>query len=239
MGQPKLLLPFGGEPLIGRVVKALLDGGAGSVIVVSPPADQPEGPPVAEAARRAGATVITPVKHASRDERIGRAGARRARPRRSAAGVLLTPGDSPALTPAIVRQVLGRWAGSPESIVIPVAGGKQTHPIVLPWDLALEIRSLPRIISASTPSCYAHPDRVVEIGIATPELAENLNTPEDLERWQARQKSTVIRAALRRRQGAGRQARGRGRDCRCPRPFATSARPSPSSTPRSLRSPRG
>ena len=45
MGQPKMLLPFGGQPLIGRVVRALLEGGAEPVIVVAPrpmrPRDRP------------------------------------------------------------------------------------------------------------------------------------------------------------------------------------------------------
>ena len=34
MGRPKLLLPFGGEPLIVRVVNALRQGGAAPVVVV-------------------------------------------------------------------------------------------------------------------------------------------------------------------------------------------------------------
>jgi len=190
LGQPKLLLPFGGEPIIGRVVKALLDGGAGSVIVVSPPADQPEGPLVAAAARQAGARVITPLKRPPEmRESVELALAELERDGPPPA-FLLTPGDSPALTPAIVRDVLGRWAASPSSMVVPVAGGKKTHPLVLPWDLALEIRSLPRPLGINS-LVYAHPDRVVEIGIANPELAENLNPPEDLERWRARQESVV------------------------------------------------
>src|SRR3954451_21574059 len=96
MGQPKLLLPFGGEPLIGRVVKALLDGGAGSVIVVSPPADQPEGPPVAEAAVRAGARVITPKRRPPEmRESVELALAELERERDGPPpAFLLTPGDS-------------------------------------------------------------------------------------------------------------------------------------------------
>ena len=122
-------------------------------------------------------------------------------------------------------------------MVVPVAGGKKTHPLVLPWDLALEILSLPRPLGINS-LVYAHPDRVVELEIATPELAENLNTPEDLERWQARQESVGDRPALRRRQGAGRQARDRGVDSACPRPSRDLRRPSPASTPRSPRWPR-
>ena len=45
MGRPKLLLPFEGQPLIGRVITALRQGGAEPVVVVTPPPDAPEGPP--------------------------------------------------------------------------------------------------------------------------------------------------------------------------------------------------
>ena len=65
MGRPKPLLPFDGQPLIGRVVSALRLGGASPVLVVTPPAQAAEGPPIAEAARQAGAAVITPeLRHA-------------------------------------------------------------------------------------------------------------------------------------------------------------------------------
>ena len=55
-----MLLPFNGQPLIGRVVAALRLGGAGPVLVVTPPAEAPEGPPIAEAARQAGAMSSLP-----------------------------------------------------------------------------------------------------------------------------------------------------------------------------------
>ncbi len=47
MGRPKLLLPIGGESLIGRVVTALREGGADRVVVVAPPGESEEGPAVA------------------------------------------------------------------------------------------------------------------------------------------------------------------------------------------------
>jgi CTP:molybdopterin cytidylyltransferase MocA/molybdopterin converting factor small subunit len=206
MGRPKLLLRFGGEPLIGRVVRALRDGGTAPVIVVSPPAEEPEGPPVADAARGAGASVVTPARRPRNMRGSVELGV--AELERQAGGpppaLLLTPGDSPALTAAIVRRVLDRWAGSPESMVVPVAGGKRAHPLVLPWDLARQIPSLPGHLGVNS-LIPANRKRVLELEIATPELAENLNTPEDLERWQARQRSTVtVRLFAVARERAGR-----------------------------------
>jgi molybdenum cofactor cytidylyltransferase len=206
MGRPKLLLRFGGEPLIGRVVRALRDGGAAPVIVVSPPAETPEGPPIAEAARDAGASVVTPVERPPNMRGSVELGV--AELERQANGpppaLLLTPGDSPALTGAIVRLVLDRWAGSPESMVVPVAGGKRAHPLVLPWDLARQIPSLPNHLGVNS-LIPANRKRVLELEIAIPELAENLNTPEDLERWLARQRSALtVRLFAVARERAGR-----------------------------------
>ena len=48
MGQPKLLLEFDGQTLIGRVVRSLREGGAERVVVVAPPADAAEGPAIAD-----------------------------------------------------------------------------------------------------------------------------------------------------------------------------------------------
>jgi molybdenum cofactor cytidylyltransferase len=206
MGQPKLLLSFGGEPLIGRVVKALSEGGVSFVIVISPPADQPDGPLVADAARRAGARVITPANRPPEmreSVELGIAEVEREKTGPPPA-FLLTPADSPALTPQIVRSLLERWAESPGSLVVPVAGGKRTHPLVLPWDLARQIPSLPDHLGVNS-LIPANPGRVVEIEIPTPELAENLNTPEDLARWQTRQKTALtVRLFAVARERAGR-----------------------------------
>ena len=204
MGRSKLLLPFDGQPLIGRVVSALRIGGASPVLVVTPPAQAPEGPPIAEAARQAGAVVITP-KHRPAEmresveiaiEQLGRDG--------PPSEFVLTPGDSPGITPEIVRQLLERSAKAPGSIVIPRAAGRRTHPIVLPWDLACQIPTLPRHQGINA-LMTAHPERVIEIEAPHPELADELNTPEDLERWQRRLRSMLtIRLFAGARERAGR-----------------------------------
>jgi molybdenum cofactor cytidylyltransferase len=144
MGQPKLLLPFDGKPLIGRVVSALLEGGAEPVIIVAPPADAPEGPAVANAARQAGAMVITPPRRPlemRESVELGLEWLARDDPPQA---ILLTPGDSPGIAPEIVRMVLRGWADSPQSLVVPTTGGQNIHPIVLTWDVAKMVSTLPR-----------------------------------------------------------------------------------------------
>jgi CTP:molybdopterin cytidylyltransferase MocA/molybdopterin converting factor small subunit len=185
MGQSKQLLVLDGEPLISRVVRALHSGGAEPVIVVTPPADTAEGPAVVAAVQSAGGAVLTPPERPlemreSVELAIEQLGRDSPPP-----GFLLTPGDYPGITPEIVRQILGRWAHAASSVVIPRVGQRNAHPIVLPWDLAQQIPALPRDQGINA-LVAAHPDRVVTLDLPHPELADDLNTPEDLDRWQKR-----------------------------------------------------
>jgi molybdenum cofactor cytidylyltransferase len=186
MGQPKMLLPFGGQPLIGRVVRALLDGGAEPVVIVAPPADAPEGPAVAEAGRQAGAIVITPPRRPlemRESVELALEWLARDDPPRA---VLLTPGDSPGITPEIVRRVMSRWADSPQSLVVPTANGRHVHPIVLTWDVATLVSTLPRNLGINALVAKLS-ERVIELELPYPELVHDLNTPDDLTRWRERE----------------------------------------------------
>jgi CTP:molybdopterin cytidylyltransferase MocA/molybdopterin converting factor small subunit len=182
MGRPKLLLEFGGKPLIARVVAALRDGGVESVVVIAPPESTPEGPPIAAAARDAGARVVVPDERPAQMRRSVEIGlvevSREGRP----AAVLLTPGDSPALTSGVVSRVLAAWDATPDRIVVATVGGKHAHPLILSWCVASMIHCLPhdRGVDALV---EAQRGRVVEIEVAQPGLDADLNAPEDLDRW--------------------------------------------------------
>lgn len=190
MGRPKMLLEIDGEPLIARVVAALRGGGAEPVIVVAPPAATPEGPPVAAAARQAGAVVVVPADRPAEMRASVELGVQHLGPENPPPGIVLTPGDHPGITSAIVRQVLNHWAGHPGSIIVPRVEGRAAHPTVLPWDVVRMIASLPphQGINALV---AAHPDRVAFLELPHRALADDLNTPDDLERWQNRERSTV------------------------------------------------
>ena len=99
--------------------------------------------------------------------------------------VVLTPGDSPGITPELVSQLLERAIQEPGLMLIPRAAGRRAHPIVLPWDLARQIRHLPRNEGINA-LATAYPERVSEIEVTHSELADDLNTPEDLDRWRHR-----------------------------------------------------
>ncbi|QEH33638.1 molybdopterin-guanine dinucleotide biosynthesis protein MobA [Aquisphaera giovannonii] len=185
LGRPKLLLPFDGLPLIARVVTALRDGGNDRVVVVSPPMDSPEGPALAEAARAAGAVVIAPAERPREMRGSVQAGIEWLSRSGPPAAAMLTPGDSPGLTAHVVRQVRDRWEESPRSIAVGVAGGRRVHPTILPWDILEEVPLLPEGQGVNA-ALRVHEARLVSVPLDCPELAEDLDTPDDLDAWRTR-----------------------------------------------------
>lgn len=184
MGRPKLLLPIDGIPLIARVIRALRAGGADRVVVVGPPAERAWSGPLADAAEAEGAQLILPREQPAD---------MRASVELGLAGividddpevVLLTPGDAPGLGAGLVTRVIDASRQHPGQIVVPVYGGRRGHPLALPWTLAASIPQLPAGVGINA-LVADHAAEFVPVE-AGPEALVDLDTPEDLRRWQAR-----------------------------------------------------
>jgi molybdenum cofactor cytidylyltransferase len=186
MGRPKLLIELDGRPLIARVVSALAAGGARPVVVVAPPADVPEGPPIADAAARAGAVVVVPESRPAemRDSaELALAELDRAEGTPPSA-VVLAPADSPGLNGSLVARLIERARERPGSIVIPTSAGRRGHPILLPWGLARAIADLPPDVGVNA-LVARHEGDVVEVEVADEAVTTDLDTPDDLRRLEA------------------------------------------------------
>jgi molybdenum cofactor cytidylyltransferase len=182
MGRPKLLLPIGGESLIGRVVTALREGGADCVVVVAPPGETEEGPAVAVLASQAGALVVAPpVRPAEmRDSiAIGLLVLAATPP----AHVLLAPGDAAGITKSLVAQLLEESARQSERIIVPRCGPRRGHPVVLPWRIAGEITSLPSGKGVNA-LLALHQALLVELEVPDSRIADDIDTPDDFRLWQ-------------------------------------------------------
>jgi molybdenum cofactor cytidylyltransferase len=185
MGRPKMLLPIAGDTLIGRVVTALREGGAQRVVAVTPPDDSDEGPAIAAAARGAGAEVVAPrIRPAEMRDSI-EIGLETLAVPSPPSRVLLAPGDAAGITPGLVRRLLKESADRPERIIVPRAGSRRGHPVVLPWSIAAEVASLPKGQGASA-LLSRHQSLVVEIPIGEPHAVDDIDTPEDFRLWQER-----------------------------------------------------
>lgn len=182
MGQPKLILPIGGTPLIARVVTALKQGGAEVVVVVSPPADAPGASALIGAAAEAGARLIVPPAPTLDMRTSVTLALDHLATGPAPEGILLTPGDHPGLTSALVAQVIAHARRNAGRLVVPATSGRRGHPIAIPWPLAATVPQLP-LGAGINALLSAHASEVVELEVENARPLADLDTPEDYEHW--------------------------------------------------------
>ncbi len=149
MGEPKLLLPVEGEPLIVRTLAAWERSRVDRIVVVVRPGDEQ----LAAAAKqfkvqssKPKVEIVTPdvappdmkasvqvaLRHIGREYAPSGGDA-----------FLVAPADMPRLSTAIVDRLIERHATyTPATIVVPTIGDRRGHPVLLPWLLADEVFGL-------------------------------------------------------------------------------------------------
>jgi molybdenum cofactor cytidylyltransferase len=186
MGQPKMLLPIGGVPLVAHVVKALLGGGCEVAIVVAPERANPASKAVEEIAGSNGAHVLVPETPTGDMRGSFEAGLARlesivSRPPRA---VFLAPGDSPAIHPELVAALVASLDEHACGLVVPVFAGRRGHPLLMRWAEAEAVRSLPPGFGLNAlgkrPGASTH-----ELSVDDPGVLLDIDTPDDYRRWAA------------------------------------------------------
>lgn len=136
MGQPKQLLPVGGQPMLARVVQAACAAQVGPVIIVLGAARQRVAPLLVGYA----ATVVANTRW-----RSGMASSIRMGLRHVPAGVeaaLFLPGDLPYVQPETLRAIAAHFRASGKPIVIPTSGGRRGNPVLFARALFAELAGL-------------------------------------------------------------------------------------------------
>ena len=175
MGTQKLLLPFGGTTVLGRVVKSLLAAPVSGVVVVV----SAEGDDVAaEATRAGGGTTINPDGDGDMLSSI-RCGLRALPPDCDAALVAL--GDQPTLRAAVVSEMVGVLSSRPDAIVVPACDGVRGHPLLVPSKWFDDV--LARYDETGLRGLLSeHPDAVVELAVADGRILEDMDDPDAYQR---------------------------------------------------------
>jgi molybdenum cofactor cytidylyltransferase len=129
-GSPKLIAHVGGEPMLNRTVRCLLEGGVPDVIVVVSAAGPgpPLGPAVVPLLADPRVRLVTnhdPSRGMFSSVQAGCAAATGGDP------VLVLPGDMPFVQSRTVAMVLAKYAQA-RQVVSPRYGGRRGHPIALP-----------------------------------------------------------------------------------------------------------
>ena len=183
MGQPKLLLPWGGSTVIEHLLAALShpriiarcvvcrrdDGELARVVdraggqVIQPAVDPPE----MKDSVLAALGEIERLWHPAPDE-----------------GWVLCPGDQPLLPPGILQPLVAAWDAGTAEVLIPRHGGHKGHPVLFRWQLYGEIRTLGA--DEGLNALVRHPSRKIEfVDLDVPGILVDLDTPEDYARWRS------------------------------------------------------
>jgi molybdenum cofactor cytidylyltransferase len=145
MGQPKLLLPLEGKPLIEHAIGAWRQGEVERIVVVIRADDADLAAAVASLAVPNLELVrpeIPPPDMKASIQAALRHFADNYSPESSDC-FLVAPADMPRLSPAIIRAVCREYIHQPGKIVVPVVDGRRGHPVLFPWSMAGAVLSLP------------------------------------------------------------------------------------------------
>jgi len=188
MGRPKLLLPFGGETVISRLLETLRRPEIVAIAVVLRSDDEPLR---AEVAAHGGTPLqpeVAPPEMRDSVEHALRSIEAEFHPT-SDDGWLLTPADHPLIEREVLDRLLERWSQSEMPILIPTCGGKRGHPVLFRWSLVPEVFELPHDVGLNH-LVRMHADEVVELEVGRESVIADLDTPEDYRRalggWGAR-----------------------------------------------------
>ena len=182
MGRPKLLLPYGGNTVLGTLVASLRVAGVSPIVLVAS-ADDAE---VRDWCMAAGSMTVALNPAPERGmlssilegvATLGGAGTLA----RGGAPLLICPGDLPALRPDTVVELLARRQVAAAGLAVPAWRGKRGHPLAIAPALIPEIphldpsRGLRQLLDL-------HPDDLLTVEVDDPGCVRDLDTPEDYQR---------------------------------------------------------
>ncbi|MBI3028825.1 MAG: nucleotidyltransferase family protein [Candidatus Rokubacteria bacterium] len=180
MGRAKLLLDWGGAPVIRRAVEQVLAGGVHELVVVV----GREAPAVREALAGLPIRFVeNPAPEAGQASSIA-CGVSALGPAISAA--LIALGDQPALPSEVIPRLLQTFHETGKAIVAPLYRGTQGNPVLFAAAVFPELRTLTGDRGARS-VVEKDPSRVAPVPFDLP-MPADLDTLEDYERLRPRTK---------------------------------------------------
>jgi molybdenum cofactor cytidylyltransferase len=185
MGQFKPLMELGGEMLLHRVLAGLQASGAvGPIIVVT----GHRGREVAAAVAEMEMVQTVENKGYAEGEMLSSIRAGLSAVPAGAAGVVLTLADHAAVRAETVGSLVEEFQKSRPPVVLPVYRGRRGHPLVIAAELLPEIRALGASETLRT-VIHRHLSEAKLVAVDDPGVVEDLDTPEDWARAEARCRS--------------------------------------------------
>lgn len=173
MGQPKALLPIGGQTFIEKIVGALREAGLQNIIVILGHD--------AEAMRQKIAHLPVTIL-VNPDYRKGQLSSLRVAIRHllandSCSGLLVHLVDHPYIDAPLVNLLIQRFEDSGKLIAVPRFHGKRGHPVIFARSLFDELLNAPEDQGAKA-VVNAHRDETLEIETEDAGITLDIDTPE-------------------------------------------------------------
>jgi len=175
MGQPKQLLPVGGQPMVGRVVDTVLAAGIEQVIVVL-------GSSANEVQRALAGKPVTLIVNPHWQEGIAsslRAGLSPIVAQADA--VLFVPADMPRLSAPPIQAVVARFLSTGKAIVAPTCNGRRGNPVLFARPLFAELMRL-RGDAGGRTLFAAHADDIELVEVGDEGILLDIDTPDEYDR---------------------------------------------------------
>jgi molybdenum cofactor cytidylyltransferase len=173
-GGKKLLADVGGEPMLDRTIRCLLEGGVSEIIVVVGTDGRAELERDVNAMNDAR---VRPVEN--REPERGMFSSIQEGVRTASGDVLLVlPGDMPFVRAETVRAVITEWTKR-RGIVSPRHNGKRGHPVALPLSLRDEILATPAASNLHE-VIKKHLDERTDLEVDDPGINRDVDRPLDL-----------------------------------------------------------
>jgi molybdenum cofactor cytidylyltransferase len=142
MGEPKLLLPFRGRPLVEHLLTAVSNSSVARTVIVVRPGDTA----LIDFCRQFAVEVVIPessppdMKASVQSALFHIESHYEPRPHDA---WLLAPADMPRLSAGVVQQVVLAHDPNNPRIILPIHHGKRGHPVLIPWQWASLVQQLP------------------------------------------------------------------------------------------------
>ncbi len=178
MGQPKLLVPLAGSPILARTLEVLRQTEVDEILLVlGADADR-----IRREIPLSGVHAILNPDAAKGMSSSVRAGVRAAAS--SSEAFLIVLGDQPLVAPATISALMARRKATGARILVPTYHGARGNPVLLHRSLSEEIAVLTGDVGCRG-VVRAHNAEVLEVPVDDPGILVDLDTAEDVSQVEA------------------------------------------------------
>ena len=175
MGEPKLLLPFGGRTIIEAVAESVVSSEVdGTLVVVGAKRKEIEGKIIDYGVK----SVLNPDFQSGMLSSI-QCGFRSV-PEGTRA-VLVVLGDQPRISSGIINQLIKAYKKTGKGIVLPVFEGERGHPVIIDMKYREEVENLSPDIGLRG-TVYSHPEDILEVEVDTSSILKDIDNESDYKR---------------------------------------------------------